>query len=230
MVEIESEVVMYPRNCEPFGKSWEKWAEEWCKWLLSIPKDRNPANDETGINSSQEQKDENVWFLAGTFGNNIPVRRKCTIPASKAILFPIADKEDSFAEDQELNNVEELSIRARTCMDRLIYLHLIIDGKRVLNLEKYRVQSKVFNFKFPKNNVYSVTPGQTKSVCDGYWAFLRPLPIGSHEILFSAGILAPQHDPVTIQMRNSPIHGSVIEEINKNSMFKIYVMYELTVR
>jgi len=121
-------------------------------------------------------------------------------------------------------------MRARTSMDRLIYLQLIVDGKRLLNIKEYRVLSEFFDLTFPKNNVYDVKHGKTRSVCDGYWAFLRPLPIGSHEILFSAGILAPQHDPVTIQMRNSPIHGSVIEEINKNSMFKIYVMYELTVR
>ena len=229
MIEIDSETMMYPRHYKPFGKSWEKWIEEWCKWLLSIPKDRNPANDETGINSSQEQKDENVWFLAGTFGNNLPVRRKCTIPESKAILFPIADKEDSFAEDQEFNNVEELSIRARTCMDRLTYLRLIVDGKRLLNLEKYRVHSQVFKFAFPGNNVYDVKPGITSSVCDGYWAFLKPLPTGSHEIHFSAKIFLPNDDAVTMQMKNTSI-CTIIKEINETSILKIEVIYELIIK
>jgi hypothetical protein len=229
MIEIDSETMMYPRYYKPFGKSWEKWIEEWCKWLLSIPKDRNPANDETGINSSQEQKDENVWFLAGTFGNNLPVRRKCIIPESKAILFPIADKEDSFAEDQEFNNVEELSIRARTCMDRLTYLRLIVDGKRLLNLEKYRVHSQVFKFTFPENNVYDVKPGITSSVCDGYWAFLKPLPTGSHEIHFSAKIFLPNDDAVTMQIKNTSI-CTTIKEINETSILKIEVIYELIIK
>jgi hypothetical protein len=229
MIEIDSEVIMYPRRSQPFGKSWEKWVEDWCIWLLSIPKEKNPANDETGANSGQNQKDENVWFLAGSFGNNNPIRRRCTMPKSKAILFPIADKEDSFAEDQEFNKAEELSTRAKTCMDRLVYLDLIVDGKKVINLKKYRVCSHIFKLQFPNNNVYSVTPGQTTSVCEGYWAFLKPLPSGSHEISFSAGILSPQDDPVTIQMQNSPIHDSVIEEINKNAMFKIDVTYELKI-
>jgi len=229
MIEIGSKTIMYPRDYEPFGKSWEKWAAIWCNWLLSIPRDRNPAVDETGKNSFQNQRDENVWFLVGTFGNNIPVRRKCTVPESKAILFPIADKEDSFAEDLDIVNEKELSTRARTSMDRLIYLQLIVDGKRLLNLKEYRVHSEFFDLTFPENNVYDVKPGTTRSVCDGYWAFLRPLPTGSHEISFSAGIFLPKDDTVTMQIKNSSIYSSVAEEIDKNSRFNIEVAYDLTI-
>jgi hypothetical protein len=229
IIEVHSETFMYPRNYEPFGESWEKWAALWCNWLLSIPKDINPAVDETGKNSSQNQNDENVWFLAGTFGNNIPVRRKCTVPKSKAILFTIADKEDSFVEDPEFIYEDQLSMRARTAMDRLIYLELVVDGKRLQNLEKYRVHSDFFYLTFPKNNVYGVKPGTYRSVCDGYWAFLRPLPIGSHKISFSAAIFMPEGDPVTTQIKNDPIYSSVLEEIDKNSIFNIDVVYDLTV-
>jgi hypothetical protein len=230
MIEIDPKTIMYPRNYEPFGKSWEKWTAIWCNWLLSIPRDRNPAVDETGKNSSQNQTDENVWFLAGTFGNNIPVRRKCTVPESKAILFAIADKEDSFAEDLDITNEVELSWRARTSMDRLINLKLIVDGKRLLNLKEYRVHSEFFDLTFPKNNVYDVKPGLTRSVCDGYWAFLKPLPIGSHEIFFSAGIFLPKDDTVTMQIKNSSIYSSIVEEIDRNSRFNIEVTYDLTIK
>jgi hypothetical protein len=229
MIEIDSESIMYPRNYEPFGKSWEKWTAIWCNWLLSIPRDRNPAVDDTGKNSSQNQSDRNVWFLAGTFGNNIPVRRKCTVPESKAILFTIADKEDSFVEDPEFIYEEQLSMRARTAMDRLIQLELVVDGKRLLNLEEYRVHSEFFYLTFPQNNVYDVKPGTYRSVCDGYWAFLKPLPIGSHEIYFSAAIFMPNGDPVTMQIKNDPIYSSVMEEIDRNSIFNIEVTYDLTI-
>jgi len=230
MIEIDSEEIMYPRNYEPFGKSWNKWTAIWCNWLLSIPRDRNPALDETGKNSSQNQTDANVWFLAGTFGNNTPLRRKCTVPVCRALLFPLADKEDSFAEDLDIANEGELSMRARTSMDRLIYLQLIVDGKRLLNLKKYRVHSEFFDLTFPENNVYDVKPGVTRSICDGYWAFLRPLPIGSHEIYFSAGIFLPKDDTVTMQIKNSSIYSSVVEEIDKNSRFNIAVTYDLTIK
>jgi len=229
MTEIGSETIMYPRKYQPFGKSWEKWTAIWCNWLLSIPREKNPAVDETGKNSSQNQVDANVWFLAGSFGNNIPVRRKCTVPNSKAILFPIVNKEDSFAEDLDLIYEQELAMRARNSMDRLICLQLIVDGKRLPNLSEYRVLSEFFDLTFPENNVYDVNTKNTRSVCDGYWAFLRPLPIGSHEIYFSAKVFLPKGDQVTKQIKNSSIYSSVVEEIDKNSRLNIEVTYELTV-
>lgn len=229
MTEIDSETIMYPRKYQPFGKSWEKWTAMWCNWLLSIPRDKNPAVDETGKNSSQNQVDANVWFLAGSFGNNIPVKRKCTVPKSKSILFPIINKEDSFAEDLDLMLEEDLAMRARNSMDRLICLQLIVDGKRLPNLTEYRVLSEFFDLTFPENNVYDVNFGNTRAVCDGYWAFLRPLPIGSHEIYFSAKVFLPQDDQVTKQIKNCSIYSSVAEEIDKNSRLNIEVTYELTV-
>jgi hypothetical protein len=229
MTEIDSESIMYPRKYQPFGKSWEKWTAIWCDWLFSIPKDKNPAVDETGKNSSQNQVDPNVWFLAGSFGNNIPVRRKCTMPNSKAILFPIVNKEDSFAEDLDLVYEEELAMRARNSMDRLICLQLIVDGKRLQNLSEYRVFSEFFDLTFPENNVYDVNFGNTRAVCDGYWAFLRPLSIGSHEIYFSAKVFLPKDDQVTKQIKNCAIYSSVAGEIDKNSTLNIEVTYELTV-
>lgn len=230
MTEIDSETLMYPRNYRPFEKSWEKWIAIWCNWLLSIPRDKNPAVDETGKNSSQNQVDANVWFLAGTFGNNIPVKRKCTVPKSKAILFPIVNKEDSFAEDLDLIHEEELSMRARESMDRLICLQLVVDGKRLSNLREYRVLSEFFDLTFPENNVYDVNLGITRAVCDGYWAFLRPLPVGSHEIYFSAQVFLPKDDEVTKQIKNSSIFSPIAEDIDKNSRLKIEVTYELRVK
>jgi hypothetical protein len=229
MIEINSETIMYPRNYHPFGKSWEKWTAIWCNWLLSISRDKNPADDITGKNSSQNQIDTNVWFLAGTFGNNIPVRRKCTVPKSRAILFPIINKEDSYAEDLDLIYEEQLARRAKNSMDRLICLQLTIDGKRISNLSQYRVLSEFFDLTFPENNVYDVNFGITRAVCDGYWIFLKPLPLGSHEIYFSAEVYLPKDDEVTKQIKNTLIYSSVVDEIDKNSRFKIEVTYDLVI-
>jgi len=92
------------------------------------------------------------------------------------------------------------------------------------------VHSEFFDLTFPEDNVYNVEPGLTTSVCDGYWAFLRPLPVGPHEISFSASIFMPEGDPVTTQIKNDPIYRSVIEEIDKNSRFNIEVTYDLMVK
>jgi hypothetical protein len=52
-------------------------------------------------------------------------------------------------------------------------------------LDKYRVQSSLFNFTFPKDNVAGVPAGPTQGLSDGNWIFLKPLAPDKHEIYFS---------------------------------------------
>ena len=58
---------VFTRQENPFGKTWEQWTIEWWHWLLSIPKQNNPALDETGENFAVNfnNNDNNVIFLAG---------------------------------------------------------------------------------------------------------------------------------------------------------------------
>ena len=102
----------YNRDEYPFSKSWESWAATWCRWMLSIPREKNPCIDKTGEFCSVDQNDKNVWFLAGTFGNVAAVKRRCRVPLGKALFFPLLVKEDSFAEDLDLNTEEDLTKRA----------------------------------------------------------------------------------------------------------------------
>jgi hypothetical protein len=59
-----------------------------------------------------------------------------------------------------------------------------IDGEKVDQLEIYHVLSEVFNLTIPEDNVYDVRPGLTRSVCGGYWLFIKPLQIGKQYIYF----------------------------------------------
>ena len=70
-------------------------------------------------------------FLVVISGNLTPIRRYCMIPEHKAILFPILEKEDSFAEDTDLKLKSELRLRAKEFMDRVRDLRLVIDGTQV---------------------------------------------------------------------------------------------------
>jgi hypothetical protein len=219
---------LYEHSSQPFGKSWEKWAAMWCKWLLSIPKKKNPAIDETGENCSMNQNNENVWFLTGTFGNIVPVNRKCTIPAGKAIFFPILEKEDSFQEDLDLKTEEELKKRSRDATNRLVHMEATIDGEKVDGLENYRVQSEVFDLTFPENNVYKIRPGLTRSVCDGYWLFIKPLQAGKHHIYFKGETSLDEAFTLT-QMKCNEVYSPIWQHINENSTFKLEVSYELTI-
>jgi hypothetical protein len=220
--------LLYSRNERPFGVSWEDWVAIWCNWMLSIPKEMNPTSDTTGRYCCVNQVNENVWFLTGTFGNVFPVKRKCTIPVGKAIFFPILEKEDSLAEDSDLKNELDLLNRSRTATDELISMELSIDNAKIDRISDCRVQSMVFDLDFPPDNVYDVRPGLTRSVSDGYWVFIKPFSIGKHYIHFK-GETALVEPHTLSSMKEGIIFDEIKEYINKYSMFRLEVTYELNI-
>ena len=225
----DGEKFLFSINERPFGKLWEEWAALWCNWLLSIPRDKNPSLDETGKNCMENQMNPDVWFLGGTFGNIAPVKRLCIIPLGKAILFPIIEKEDSFAEDHDLNTEEELAERASKVMDRVIHLGAEVDGVKLEHLNRYRVRSRLFDLKIPKDSVYDLQQGITRSICDGIWIFLKPLPVGNHIIRFSGKKVLPKGDIVTEQIKADSIYDPIKDFIDNTSLFQVDVTYELTI-
>lgn len=165
----------------PFGLAFSEWCVRWLKWCLEQPSESNPANDMTGIVCSQNQSGP-VWFLAGTFGG--PATRTCTIPVGKTILFPILEKECSFAEDKDITTETELVSRTAEQTSHISHLEASVDGITLQNLSRYQVQTPVFDLVFPKNNVYSVEEGSTRATSNGFWVFLMPLHAGVHKIYF----------------------------------------------
>jgi hypothetical protein len=175
----------------PFGQSWEVWTERWCRWIFSFERDASPCLDRTGEFCSDQQHYKKVWFLAGTMGNISPVRRKCTIPPGYSLFFPIIFKEDSFVEDLDLRTEEELVQRANDTIDMVIHVEASIDRVRIESSDIMRIQSHVFDLNFPEHNVYDVAPGKTRSVCDGYWLFVKPLNSGKHVLHFKGSLTEP---------------------------------------
>jgi hypothetical protein len=165
----------------PFGKSWEEWTAEWWRWALSLPRDQNPITDTTGEHASHNQ-DGPVWFLAGTFGGLL--ERTCGIPAGKAIFFPISCNETSFAECPNFKAEEELREFAKKDIDQVKTIMATINGERLPDSDKRRVQCATFELTLPQGNVVGGSPGKTVSASDGYWVFLKPLPAGKNEIHF----------------------------------------------
>lgn len=104
----------------------------------------------------------------------------------------------------------------------------IIDGKKVNNLENYCVQSEVFDLTFPEDNVYDVRPGPTRTVCDGYWLFIKPLRIGNRYIYFKGeNSLAELY--TTKQLKNAEVFDQIRKHVHENLSFKREVLYELTI-
>jgi hypothetical protein len=181
---------VYSVDEKPFGSTYSQWTENFWKWMVSIPQENNPNLDSTGEKCAINQSDPNVWYLVPTFGGS--AERTCNIPEGKAILFCILCGECSYAENQELKSESELRTCARQSNDvGPRSMQAVVDGNNLKDLEKYRVESSLFDLSLPQNNVYSAPPGKTKSVSDGFWVFLEPMPVGAHDIEFSGSLIDP---------------------------------------
>jgi len=200
--------ILFPRESTPFGVSYEDWAAAWWQWSLAIPKGTNPM---LGGACDQNQSG-NVFFLAGTMGG--ADTRNCTIPAGKGIYFPIVNLvifdcpeyaggegytcADSVSEDLKRQWANQNFELPETT------LILEVDGVAVNNLEDYRAQSDSFvdpqgAIAEDRINPYCGGPIRENScgipvgsprnaLADGYWAMLRPLPPGQHEVRFAASL------------------------------------------
>lgn len=173
---------LYPVDSKPLGLTMSEWAVKWWQWLHSIPASNNPASDRTGQYCSVGQPAKDVWFLVQTTSG--PGERTCTIPAGKAILLPVAINECSTAEDPALTT--ESALRACAIAGNEVNsIVAIVDGVKLKNLEKYRVQSPLFTLTFAENNNNGIPGGPTQSVSDAYMTFLKPLSPGNHTLQFS---------------------------------------------
>jgi hypothetical protein len=110
--------------------------------------------------------------------------RKCTLSNITSILFPILNSECSYAEFPYLKNETQLRDCAKAEQDKVNSLEASIDGIKLVNLNQYRIQSPLFNFSLPEDNILRLKPQTTQAVSDGNWIFLRPLSIGNHTISF----------------------------------------------
>jgi hypothetical protein len=171
--------IVFSLDSYPYGHSYAEWTARWWQWALSIPLENNPISDD--INRYYELNQSGpVWFLAGTQGGI--VKRKCNIPAKKSILFPILNYGATLADEPSVKSEAELISLAKKEMDVITNLDVAVDSNRLINLQKYRVLSPIFDVVLPVNSLFGGAPGKTCGISDGYWLFLKPLTVGSHKI------------------------------------------------
>ena len=184
---MENKITLFSRNQKPFGKTWERWTREWWQWLLSIPKEINPANSRVYQNFVINN---NVIFLAGVDSNTGPVERTIIIPSQKAILFPIINFITSYLEDPEIRSDEDLISFTKSNIDDIRIKQARIDEININADYEHRVFSNIFDLYLPPNNLYDTESGLTKACADGYWCFLKSLSPGKHKIQTSGSCLA----------------------------------------
>lgn len=173
----------FPMDSKPYNSTYGDWSAKWWIWALSIPEENNPITDQTGENCAINQQGP-VWFLAGTTGGS--VTRECDVPAGKAILLSPLNIECSYAEFPAMKTEKEL----RDCAQWPgASVEVTIDGVKLQEIDKYNVQSPIFDVVMPENNIFGAPTGPTKAVSGGWWVLLQPLPPGNHQLSFGGSVL-----------------------------------------
>jgi hypothetical protein len=195
--DASSQVI--PRDANAYGNSYGEWSARWWQWALAIPAATNPVEDTTGAHCAEGQSGP-VWFLASSFLGGT-FERACTVPAGKALFFPIVQAAfGAGVGDCEPTvpgvpcNLATLRMAAAASMDA-VTLTASLDGGRLRDLHNHRVQSPVFTLTYPADNVAEKLLGvrvpagtYAPQVADGYWLMLAPLRKGAHTLHFKAEI------------------------------------------
>jgi len=178
----ESSIELFAPNDKPFGLTYGEWTVKWWQWALSIPAYESPILDNHGEKATVQQFGE-VWFLAGTFGENRFPQRKCSVPRGKCLLFPVINYEMNVYENPDLDNDADLIDHVRRDMDDIVNKIASVDN---VDIPIYRIQSvpAIFPLVVNNENCIGIKGGLTMVAADGYWVFLKPLPLGNHEIYF----------------------------------------------
>jgi hypothetical protein len=170
----------------PYGITYGSWTVRWWKWFLFTPKSINPVLDDTGVYASINQPDKDVWFLAGKLvddNRGLP-SRSCTVPPRRSILFPVINFEANPLEYSELKTEHDILDRVQMEEDTITKRHCSLDG-RLIPPQRVKSDPIMFEIRISKDNAANIEQGgDTFASADGYWVFLKPLPIGNHVISF----------------------------------------------
>ena len=190
---------------DPGGQTYGRWAAEWWQWAFGVPAATNPVDDLTGANCAERQVDD-VWFLAGTFGD-MPVVRDCTIPEDTSLFFPLINSGlFAFLNDPPETRTEEF-LRAGAACKFPAELFLEVDGKEIdekdlqrlftgpsdsqapgQQQKQERVITPLFNVQLPPGNIFGLDENVipelvlSPSAEEGYYMFLKPLSPGEHVV------------------------------------------------
>jgi hypothetical protein len=207
-----------PPQASPYGGSYGEWAGRWWAWTLSFPVTADPANGTAPLDSDQSGP---VWFLAtahGRFDGSIPptvVARQFTVPAGKALFFPVlttwADNTECPVSNFDHFTPDELLALVMGAWDNLLNPHTYctVDGVEVKGLDDainspYRVQSPAFSYTLASHDnllatifgLSCIPDGMTidPAVTDGEFLMLAPLSVGHHTI-HQVGSFGPVDHP-----------------------------------
>lgn len=173
-----------PPQSHSRGATYGEWSAAWWQWAYSLPADQNPFFDDTGCANGANGQDGPVWFLTGVINVSGAADRTCTVPTGKALFFPLINVECSTAEAPPFYGADEEELRACARSFAIGDVFAEIDGRQVHNVADYLVESPLFSFTLPENNVLGLPTGEADAVSNGYYLMLAPLSVGEHTVHF----------------------------------------------
>lgn len=190
-VKGEDYSLTYPTSASPFGIPYVQWVIKWWQWDLAIPVQDHPNTNYTADKCSRGQvQDSPVWFLSLPFGEEQSADRICSIPRDKAIISGLLSAECDLS-DKRITNDEEMKQCAKEG-DDFGTIQVSLDGKDLnYDMNANRIKPAFFNITFIKDNFFQAPLGTFRSVVDGYYLFLKPLPPGDHELKYKVSVLNP---------------------------------------
>jgi len=192
-------VKLIDRDSVVYGRTYGDWMAAWDQWSYSLPVTTHPLFTDGDCSVGQSGP---VWFLGGAFVPPWTRVRNCNIPFGTALFFPVWDWEDSAVEestnehpgDQTYQQIATLRSNVFQLLNQYLNPHefLAIDNKQIRDLlQDFRIQSTVFGFTIPDNNLLTAVYGTTypagtyfPAVDDGWDVMLAPLPAGDHTVVF----------------------------------------------
>ena len=82
-------------------------------------------------------------------------------------------------------------MRCATEGNKYLTFDATVDGVRLNGLDQNDARSGIFKITVPEDNFQDLKPGQWEAVTGGYFAFLKPLPVGNHTVGISARVINP---------------------------------------
>jgi len=175
---------------------------QWWQWALSIPVSANPLTELTDVGSiCMVGQRGPVWFLAGTLFSGGTFSRKCSVPASVTLYFPVTNamqvNTPGICGQTDPNGapvvltVPEMRANSAAFIDGVTNMTVTLDGVAVKSIR--RVRSEPFVAALPVDNVFVAPCGgdspagvYSPGVDDGYYVKLEGLRPGPHTLQFTA--------------------------------------------
>ena len=193
-----------------FEKSYAEWAIVWWQWVFAQPGTSNPVFDRTGLFCRNGQDPASpVFFLAGNAGGTTE-RSECTVPANKALFFPlvnVAVDNATTKDPAQVATTDKLRLIANAFLASIVEseLTVTIDGQPVSGLARGKEGPSQFTYVLPANdNFYSArgVPGLSGTIDPsftvGYWVLLPPLMPGNHDLKFGGHSTGPPNFLVNV--------------------------------